>query len=171
MTADSSPIYYRAGGRALDAIEAHQAMTLSAQEDIQGFVMLCGADRAFGGPDGLRGLHFSGPFLPSGWLKNANAPLMAQPDLQTTRGKDLAKKMRALKLPDKITFSALLGKPIADATFCPSYVQDSKGWLIRCPVDENGAHIVPPDSTKLAKAPKDLAPAQHWNRLSVPRHS
>lgn len=161
-------IFYRAGGRALAAIEQHQQQIDMAQSNIQAFVMLCGAERAFGGgQSGLTGLHFTST-IPAGWVKNAHAPHMAIPDIDTQRGRDFESHMKALRLPSQLDFATLLlDRPPQDASMIPTYLPDptGHGWLIRSPVGTDGSHIEIMDSERLISAP-DLRPSQLWPSLS-----
>jgi hypothetical protein len=161
-------IFYRANGRALAAIEEHQRQIEAAQSNIQAFVMLCGAERAFGGGlSGLTGLHFTST-IPAGWVKNAHAPHMAIPDTDTQRGRDFETHMKALRLPSQLDFAALLlDKLPQDTALAPAYLPDptGTGWLIRCPIGRDGQHIEIMDSEKLDTSPS-LSPSQLWPSLS-----
>jgi hypothetical protein len=152
--------YFLAAGRSLDAIKAHRLAVSEAVEDVQAFVMLCGAERALGGPR-ISGLHFSG-HLPRGWMRNASAPLMAIPDTDTTRGISLLRKMNQLRIPDSAEFALMIGaeavpsslhpnSPLITVTW-PSYEEVASGWVIKCPVAKDGSHAVPPDATPLTRA-------------------
>lgn len=152
--------YFLASGRSLEAIEAHRHAVCDAIEDIQAFVMLCGAERALGGSR-ISGLHFTGR-PPAGWVRNATAPLMAIPDANTTRGLSLLRKMNALRIPDDAEFAELIGadaiatgldasSPIITLTW-PSYEEVKNGWVIKCPIAADGTSATPPDALPLTRA-------------------
>lgn len=158
--ADESFCYYMAKGRSLAAIKTHRKAVTQAVEDVRAFVMLCGAERALGGPR-ISGLHFAGP-LPRGWIRNASAPHMAFPDTDTTRGISFARKMATLRIPDNAEFASLIGAEALPSTLdpasplitvnWPSYEQSRNGWIIKCPVDRDGKHAVPPDAVELSRS-------------------
>lgn len=157
-SADSGFCLYRAAGRSLAAIAAHRQSVQEAIEDVRAFVMLCGAERALGGPR-ISGLHFAGK-LPPGWIRNASAPLMAIPDTDTIRGISFARKMAELRIPDGAEFAMLIGADALASSLNPNsplitvewpfYQQLKDGWAICCPVDNTGRHVAPPDAIPLS---------------------
>ena len=152
--------YYHAAGRSLAAIEAHRRAVLKAINEVRSFVMLCGAERALGGPR-ISGLHFAGA-LPDGWIRNASAPHMAIPNTDTARGQSLAHKMAGLRIPGNAEFSEMIGADALPSTISsfapvitvnwPSYEKAKDGWVIKCPVGHDGNHATPPDCTQLTRA-------------------
>lgn len=168
--------YYRAAGRSLAAISAHRKAVQEAVEDVRAFVMLCGAERALGGPR-ISGLHFVGR-LPAGWIRNASAPHMAIPDTDTTRGISFARKMAELRIPDEAEFALLIGaealpsslnpsSPVITVTW-PSYERIKDGWVIKCPVSRDGSHALPPDAVPLSeKEYSSLRLADSFNLIAL----
>lgn len=175
-TQDSDFRYYRAAGRSLAAITLHRQAVLQAIDDVRAFVVLCGAERALGGPR-ISGLHFSGK-LPPGWIRNASAPHMAIPDTDTTRGVSLARKMAELRIPSGAEFAYLIGaeakasslnptSPVITVTW-PFYERIKDGWAIKCPLDGNGKHNPPPDAIPLTVDQyKHLAVAPSFNIIAI----
>jgi hypothetical protein len=168
--------YYRAAGRSLEAIELHRKAVQAAIEEVRSFVMLCGAERALGGPR-ISGLHFVGK-LPPGWIRNASAPHMAIPDTDTVRGNSFAHKMAHLRIPDNAEFALLIGVDSAPSSVnpnaplitveWPSYVRLRDGWAIRCPLDEKGRSANPPDALPLSeKDYKKLALSPSFNLAAL----
>jgi len=149
--------YFLAGGRALEAIYAHRLACAEAREQIQSFVMLCGADRALGGRR-ISGLHFSGK-LPQGWVRNDAAPLMAIPDIESVRGMSLALRMRKLHIPGDSEFARMIGAEGVPSASHPSaalitvnwptYEKLINGWAIKCPILPDGSSMQPPDCQPL----------------------
>ena len=147
--------YYLAAGRSLEAIALHRRAIKDAVEEVQAFVMLCGAERALGSAR-ITGLHFNGP-LPAGWVRNAAAPHMAVPDTTTVRGASLDRKMALLRIPADAEFAALIGirpqmssdddlAPLVAALW-PSYERVQNGWIVKCPPAPRSkiAPVPPPD--------------------------
>lgn len=175
-TADSDFIYYRAAGRSLVAVELHRQAVLQAIEDVRAFVMLCGAERALGGPR-ISGLHFAGR-LPPGWVRNASAPHMAVPDIDTVRGMSFARKMAELRIPDGAEFALLIGADAQASSLSPTspvitvswpfYERLKDGWAIKCPVAADGAHALPPDAVPLSASEySKLAVAPSFNIIAI----
>jgi hypothetical protein len=168
--------YYRAAGRSLAAVEAHRRAVQDAIEDVQAFVVLCGAERALGGPR-ISGLHFAGK-IPPGWIRNASAPHMAIPDTDTTRGISLQRKMSELRIPDAAEFALLIGAealpsslnpgaPVITVTW-PSYEATPEGWVIKCPVARDGSHAEPPDALPMSREDYDrLRVVPSFNLVSL----
>jgi len=160
--------YFLAEGRSLEAIHAHRLARAEAMEQIQSFVMLCGAERALGGTR-ISGLHFKGK-IPSGWVANAAAPLMAVPDIETVRGMSLALRMRKLQIPGDSIFARMIGgegvpsamNPAAAliTVHWPTYERLSEGWIIKCPTLPDGTSVQPPDAKPLTVG--------EYRRLLVP---
>ncbi len=175
-THDAAYTYYRAAGRSLAAVNLHRHAVTQAVEDVRAFVMLCGAERALGGPR-ISGLHFAGR-LPPGWIRNASAPLMAIPDTDTTRGASFARKMAELRIPDAAEFAMLIGaeahpsslnpaSPLITVEW-PSYERIKDGWAIKCPVEADGTHATPPDAIPLSEAEyQKLALSHSFNLMAV----
>ena len=170
-------LYFRAAGKSLNAITLHQILQAEAEEDIQAFVMLCGAERALG-RNRISGLHFSGT-LPRGWVKNASAPLMAVPDPTSALGHALAEEMESLRLPGDEAFAALIGAEAAPSTLnpaapvisvvWPTYEKLCDGWVIKCPITPAGYATIPPDAKPMTEGEylAKLAPLDHsFNFLS-----
>lgn len=168
--------YFKAAGRSLAAIRLHRIAVADAIGDVRSFVMLCGAERALGGPR-ISGLHFIGK-LPPGWIRNASAPHMAIPDTDTTRGISFARKMAELRIPDDAAFAMLIGaeaitsshnpsSPLITVSW-PSYERLRDGWAIKCPVDASGACASPPDALPLSeKEYKKLALSPSFNLMAL----
>jgi hypothetical protein len=175
MTLGDGYCYFRAAGRSLDAISVHQRAVAKAIEDVRAFVMLCGAERALGNSQ-ISGLVFSGR-PPVGWMRNASAPHMAIPDIDTQRGISLARKMADLHIPGDAEFAGLIGaEPLAstdDPTIpllmvsWPDYVRLKDGWAIRCPLNKRGGHATPPDALPLTRADYErLVVSPHFNLVA-----
>ncbi len=173
---ESDFLYYRAAGRSLAAIALHRHAVMQAIDEVRAFVMLCGAERALGGPR-ISGLHFAGK-LPPGWIRNASAPHMAIPDTDTTRGMSLARKMAELRIPDGAEFALLIGAEAQASSLNPTspvitvmwpfYERIKDGWAIKCPVSSNGKHTLPPDAIPLtADQYKGLAVAPSFNIIAL----
>lgn len=174
-TPPRDPCYFMAAGRSLDAIKAHRMAIEEAREDVQAFVMLCGAERALGGPR-ISGLHFAGR-LPSGWMRNPSAPLMAIPDTDTTRGISLMRKMNELRIPGNAEFALMIGaepvpssldptSPLITVSW-PSYEEVKEGFVIQCPLAPNGHHATPPDAKPITRKDYErMTVASPFNLLS-----
>lgn len=166
--------YFRAAGRSLEAIIAHRLAKAEAIEEVQSFVMLCGAERALGNHR-ISGLLFKGK-PPAGWIRNAAAPLMAVPDTTTVRGLALARKMESLRLPDDSVFAAMIGaQPVPEypspsaaliSMSWPSYDKLKDGWAIKCPVLPDGTCAAPPDAEPLSAAEYKKALQPTFNLLA-----
>ena len=168
--------YYRAAGRSLNAVTLHRHAIQQAIENVRGFVLLCGAERALGGAR-ISGLHFAG-HLPPGWVRNASAPHMAIPDTDTTRGMSFARKMAELRIPDAAEFGMLINAEAQASSLNPSsplitviwpfYERIKDGWVIKCPIDEKGKHALPPDAIPLSENEyRQLAIAPSFNIIAI----